>query len=77
MKKIGTAACVFLLVSAAPASAQQWSRTTTGIVTLSAGVGLIFAAFDFTFDVCPEGYSYAHLPEPANAMPLRQPQSSV
>ena len=35
MKKIGTAACVFLLVSAAPASAQQWSRTTTGIVTLS------------------------------------------
>ena len=57
MKKIGTAACVFLLVSAAPASAQQWSRTTTGIVTLSAGVGLVFAAFDFTFDVCPEGYS--------------------
>ncbi len=57
MKKIGTAACVFLLVSAAPASAQQWSRQTTGIVTLSAGVGLVFAAFDFTFDVCPEGYS--------------------
>ena len=45
------------LVSAAPASAQQWSRTTTGAVTLSAGVGLVFAAFDFTFDVCPEGYS--------------------
>ena len=57
MRKIGTAACVLVLVSAAPASAQQWSRKTTGIVTLSAGVGLVFAAFDFTFDVCPEGYS--------------------
>ena len=77
MKKIGTAACVFLLVSAAPASAQQWSRTTTGAVTLSAGVGLVFAAFDFTFDVCPEGYSTHTYQNPANAMPLRQPQSSV
>jgi hypothetical protein len=57
MRKIGTAACVFVLVSAAPASAQEWTRKTTGIVTLSAGVGLVFAAFDFSFDLCPVGYS--------------------
>lgn len=57
MKRIGTAAaCVLvLLATAAPAAAQ--SRTTTGIVSLLAGAGLVVAAFDYQTGVCPEGYS--------------------
>ena len=65
MHRIAVVALVAVVFLGSVSAAEAQSRSTWGWITAAAGGGLIAAAFDYSPDQCPAGYSrhtYDNLP---------------